>query len=133
METKLAIVGSRSFTDYLTFEGVIDEICRKYRYNCSEIISGGAKGTDTLAETYALKHKIPTKIFKPNWGLYGKSAGIIRNWEIINSCDVCVIFWNYISPGTKNDVALCEKLGKTFYIYNFLNNELKNNYQIKSK
>ena len=48
---KLAIVGSRTFTDYEVFQTILLE-----HYQISEIetiISGGATGFDTLAEKFA--------------------------------------------------------------------------------
>ena len=40
----------------------------------TEIISGGAKGIDTLAEKYADENNIPKLIIKPEYAKYGKSA-----------------------------------------------------------
>ena len=54
---KLAIVGTRTFTDY---EFLCWEV-NKFS-NITEIISGGAKGADKLAEQYAKEHKIPLSI-----------------------------------------------------------------------
>ena len=54
---KLLIVGSRSITDYDLSSVVPEEV--------SVIISGGARGVDTLAEEYADKRKISKIILQP--------------------------------------------------------------------
>ena len=60
----VGIVGSRSFSDYKLFK----EIIKKLNLNIDLIISGGARGADSLAKQYALENNIPIKIFYPDWG-----------------------------------------------------------------
>ena len=113
---KVAIVGSRTFTDYELAEKFIDKVCDDDAILISKIISGGAKGADTIAEEYARNHNIETQIFKPDWEKYGKSAGYKRNVDIIENCDICIAFWDGESKGTKHDIDLCKKLNKLIYI-----------------
>lgn len=111
---KLAIVGSRSFTDY---EKMKSHILMLYNIKSIEIIiSGGAIGTDSLAERFAKENSIPTNIIKPDWDKYGKSAGYLRNIDIISSADEILIFWDGVSKGTKNDIELSEKYRKPYHI-----------------
>lgn len=49
-----------------------------------KVIHGDAKGIDTLANEVALKFGIETTIFEANWRKYKKSAGPIRNAEMID-------------------------------------------------
>lgn len=72
--SKVAIVGSRNFNDY----DLLNERLKTYVDNISEIISGGAKGTDSLAEGFADEYNIKKTIFKAEWDKFGRSAGIIR-------------------------------------------------------
>ena len=62
-----------------------------------------------MAELYAREKGIKLTIFPADWEKYGKSAGMIRNKDIINNCDVCVAFWDGISKGTKNSISLAQK------------------------
>ena len=62
---KLAVIGSRTFLDYKLLSEKLDEIYEDY--GIDEIVSGGAKGADTLAERYALEHDIPIQIIKPKY------------------------------------------------------------------
>jgi len=77
---------------------------------------GGAKGADTLASIYAKEHNIPIIVYKPNWKKYGRSAGIIRNKDIVNYCDKLVAFWDGKSKGTLNSINLSKKDDKLLEI-----------------
>lgn len=55
---KLAIIGSRSLTN-INIDEEVDKL------NPTTIVSGGAKGIDTLAEDYAKRHNLPLIVFKP--------------------------------------------------------------------
>ena len=112
---KVLICGGRDFNDYKCFlrEIIInhDEI--------EEIISGGAVGTDSLAERHADYWGIPITIIKPDWKKYGKSAGFIRNQEMIDRHpDIVVAFWDGVSHGTKDTINRAKKAKiKTLIIY----------------
>lgn len=114
---KLAIVGSRTFTNYAEMLRYLDKIHTQTPISC--IISGGAIGADKLAEQYAHKRGILTHIFTPNWKTYGKSAGIIRNRDIIGECDRCVAFWDGKSTGTKHSIDFAKKTNKSCDIVYF--------------
>ena len=124
MDVELAIVGSRSFNDYATFNYVMNKICRENDYNVKKVISGGAVGPDTFGEQYARMRKIPFKVFLPDWKKEGRRAGFIRNVDIINACTVCVAFWDGESHGTKHDIELCIEQKKACWVYNVVTNKL---------
>ena len=100
--SKVAIVGSRGFNDY----ELLSERLKNHAGNISEIISGGAKGADSLAEMFADEYGIKKTIFKAEWDKFGRSAGIIRNKDIVKNCDVLIAFWDGKSKGTKNSIDL---------------------------
>jgi hypothetical protein len=103
---KLAIVGSRTFNNYEVVKSALKDL------TISEIVSGGAKGADSLAEQFAQENKIPIKVFKPDWEKYGRSAGMIRNKSIVDYADKVIAFWDGISKGTENSIGLARKQGK---------------------
>jgi len=114
---RIAIVGSRGFTNFDFLEKTILD---NYKLeNITEIISGGAKGADTLAEQFAIKHSIPMSIFTPDWELYGKSADYKRNIQIIDMSDEVIAFWDGISKGTKHSIDLANKDKKKVMIVKF--------------
>ena len=123
-DVKLAIVGSRTFFDYKVLKKTLDDISTEHCLSYVEIISGGAKGADSLGEMYAKEKGIPTKIFPAEWKKYGKSAGFKRNVDIIKNCNVCVCFWDGESHGTKHDIELCKEMHKPCFVWNFIKNEL---------
>lgn len=115
---KVAIIGSRSFTNYHFF----CESLNLLGLHISEIISGGAIGTDSLAEQWAKDQQIPCTIFKPDWAKYGKGAGIKRNKQIIENCDQCIAFWDGKSKGTESGIKLSKQLNKPLHLILHNNN-----------
>ena len=108
---KCAVVGSRTFQDYKYMVKMLGW------HDISLIISGGAKGADSLARIYAREHNIPLREHIPQWDLHGKKAGFIRNKLIIDDADVVIAFWDGISRGTAHSIKLAEEANKPFYIY----------------
>lgn len=113
----VAVIGSRSFDDYgLLSRFIITRILPK-RIHC--IISGGAKGADSLAERFAQEYHCDIKVFPAEWHIYGPKAGYLRNNDIIKSCDMSFAFWDGASRGTAHAIQLCEELNKPYWIYYF--------------
>lgn len=112
----LAIIGSRNFTDKTFFNNKISEWIAKYG-KPNRIISGGAKGADSLAADYAKARHIELIIYFPDWLQYGKSAGPIRNTLIINHCTHVLAFPSKNGVGTQDSLQKAEKLGKNITVY----------------
>ena len=105
---KVAVIGSRNITipnlgDYLPSE-------------CTELVSGGAKGVDTSAKEYAEAHDIKITEFLPDYANYGRGAPLKRNIQIIEYSDIVLAFWDGKSKGTKYVIDNCEKLKKSVRI-----------------
>ena len=101
---KLAIIGSRGLT--------IDNLGDYLPKGVTEIVSGGARGIDTVAATYAKESGIPLTLFLPQYHLYGRGAPIKRNRHIVEYADAVLAFWDGHSNGTKSVITLCQKLNK---------------------
>ena len=112
---KIVIAGSRTITDINILLKVIELSSYKITKD-DEIVSGGARGVDTLAEIYAKNKGIPIKIFKPDWNKYGKSAGVIRNYEMAKYCDVGIVIHNG-SNGSINMIKNLIKFNRDFFEY----------------
>lgn len=110
----LAIVGSRGITDINLSQYITEQP--------EMIISGGAKGIDTLAAEYAHAHNIPLKEFLPEYDKYGRGAPIIRNRLIVEAADKVIAFWDGKSKGTLSSINLAKKLGKSLLVINPCNN-----------
>ena len=118
---KLAVIGSRNFTDYETVRIILDELQKDIGFDV--IVSGGAKGADSLAEKYAWKNDIKLELYYPEWDKHGKSAGFIRNVEIWDNSDFGVAFWDGKSKGTAHSFKLAKKQNKSLYVFNNLIND----------
>jgi hypothetical protein len=103
---KIAVVGSRGFNDWQLFKSVMQE------YKPTEIISGGARGADSMAALWAKENKIPLKEIRPDYARYGRAAPIRRNDLIVDAAELVVAFWDGKSRGTKHVIDYTEKTGK---------------------
>lgn len=112
---KVAIVGSREFTQLGRVDAFVAKLAAKYPD--VHIISGGAVGVDQQAERAARTLKLGVTIFRPDWKQFGLSAGYRRNELIVREADVVVAFWDGRSRGTKHSIDLAEKAGKPVHIY----------------
>ena len=112
---KLAIIGSRTFNDY----NFLVESLEPYKSKITLVVSGAAKGADSLGEKWAIENNIKTLIFPADWNRFGASSGFRRNVDIIKHCDCCVAFWDGVSKGTKHSISLCEQYDKPYKICHF--------------
>lgn len=92
------VIGSRTFFDYSLLKEVLD------KHYISRIVSGGAKGADSLAARYASEEDILLLEFLPDYNKYGKKAPFVRNKLIVDASDVIIAFWDGKSNGTKNSL-----------------------------
>jgi len=113
---KLAIVGSRNFKSFRKMYLSIQKLMEVS--DIELIVSGGAKGADTLAEHFADMYNIPKKIFKPDWNTFGKRAGFLRNKDIVDTADQVIAFWDGKSKGTKSTIDLAKEQNKLLKIIN---------------
>ena len=100
-----AIVGSRNFNDYELLKSELKKVGIK------KIVTGGAKGADSLAEKYAHEYNIPLEIYKPDCKL-GRHAGFLRNKLIVDNSQSVIAFWNGESYGTLSTINHAKKTGK---------------------
>lgn len=101
---KILIIGSRSITNI--------DLSQYIPENVELIISGGAKGVDSLAEEYADKHKISKLIMYPQYERFRRGAPLKRNETMIELADYVLIFWDGQSKGTKYSIDYSQKMGK---------------------
>ena len=101
---KVAIIGSRSITDY--------DLTPHSPPETTEILSGGARGVDTLARLWALAHSLPCTELRPDYPRYGRSAPLKRNILLVQSADLVLAIWDGASRGTAFTIAECQRQGK---------------------
>jgi len=117
------VVGSRTITDASLVESCIYEAMERYSTidEYVTIVSGGAKGVDTLAQKWAKDHKADFILFKPYHMIdpsveYSPKFFFARNKQIADNADVVVILWDGQSNGTKHMVDYCKKRKKTYIL-----------------
>lgn len=109
---RLAVVGSRSFSDY-------DRLCQgisNLNIPIECIVSGGAKGVDSLAARYVKENDLPLVEYLPEYSKYGRSAPILRNRQIVDNADCIIAFWDGASRGTKDSIDYARRQGKKVVI-----------------
>jgi len=120
---KIIIAGSRNFSDYILLKSVLDEfidvISSEFKNEDIEIVSGGAKGADSLGKTYAMDRGLKFKEFPADWDQLGRGAGYIRNKAMGDYGDVLIAFWDGVSRGTKHMIRYMKLQGKAVRIVNF--------------
>lgn len=71
------------------------------RHGITEVVSGGAFGADSCGEDWARVNSIPVKVFKADWETHSKAAGPIRNQQMAEYADICILF-----PGGKGTASM---------------------------
>jgi len=104
---KVIIAGSRNITDYNAIKNIIEQS----QFEITEVVSGMARGIDSLAVKYAQENNIQLKQFPADWNKHGKSAGPIRNTEMANYADALIAIWDGQSRGTKHMIDVATKKG----------------------
>lgn len=102
----VAIVGSRDFADYPRLSRELERIRDGEPWH---VISGGAKGADSLAERYARTRCLPFTVYSADWGLHGRSAGFIRNDQIVDAAEMLIAFWDGTSKGTEHCIEMARR------------------------
>lgn len=130
---KVIIAGSRNFNNYTLLKSELDKLFSEPFI----VVSGGAKGADSLGEMYANEKGYLVERYLPKWndltvsncvikynsyGAYNALAGHNRNQEMLNaviknSDSGCVVaFWDGKSKGTENMIKISKNAGIIVYI-----------------
>ncbi len=112
----LAIVGSRDMIDDALFAKGIEAAIVQWGLP-DMVVSGGARGADTLGAQWAIINHVTLRVFEPDWKRYGKAAGIIRNKDIIGSATHVLAFPSKSGKGTQNSINLAQKKKKPLLVY----------------
>lgn len=104
---KVIVAGSRTFNDYELLKNKLDYFLQNQKD--ITIISGKARGADSLGEDYAHQNHHKLEEYPAMWDIYGKKAGYMRNEEMAKVADGAIIFWDGKSKGTKHMIDLCKK------------------------
>lgn len=110
---KCVIAGSR---DGILYSDVVEAM-----ENCgwmpTEVVSGMARGVDSLGELWAKKNNIPIKQFPADWKGLGRQAGYRRNEQMGNYAEALVAVWDGSSRGTKHMIDYAAEKGLKVYVH----------------
>lgn len=102
---RIIVCGGRNYADPVFVEMVISKLPTG-----TTIITGGAKGADTLAHLAAVEYNMITEEFFPGWKKYGNSAGPRRNKDMLDAgADYVIAFEG--GRGTAHMVKIARKAG----------------------
>jgi len=119
-EFKVIIAGGRDFKDLTLLCNTMDALLTRKRLTHKIIVvSGGARGADTIGEQYAKLRGYATIIMKADWDGIGKAAGIVRNGKMLEIANAVVCFWNNKSRGTKHMINITRNKGVPLHICNY--------------
>jgi len=107
---KVAVIGTRGYSDTEHFSAWV----KYYTQNLEKIcfVSGGCRsGADSLIELYATANENNMLVFYPQYDVYGKSAPLERNKQIVEGSDILIAFWDGVSSGTGHTIKLAQEKG----------------------
>lgn len=107
---KALICGGRDFNDGWLFLWTMDEVHANMQITM--VVHGGARGADTMAGEWADRNNIPVRVYEADWKTHGKSAGPIRNRQMLDEEDPDIIIAFPGGSGTAHMVKISKDAGK---------------------
>jgi len=108
---KVLICGTRTWNDQRPVWRVLDDL---YEANPDlEVIHGAAKGADSIAGQIATSFGIPVTAVPADWEKFGKSAGPMRNKEMLGMAPDLVVAFRRDgeSRGTDHMIRIARRAG----------------------
>lgn len=110
----LVVFGSRSIRPS---HQLLDALSYTHDVGFDLIISGGAKGVDTVAEEWAASKDKAFECYPADWEKHGRVAGMIRNRFMADRATHGICVWDGTSRGTKDMLEVMEERGKPVAAY----------------
>lgn len=111
---KVGVVGSRDYNDYASFCKYMSAF-RKY-IDIDMIISGGARGVDSMAYRYAVEKGITFVCHPPIPEEGFPKALFRRNLRIVDTSEAIIAFPKGKSSGTRHTISLAKRREIPCYI-----------------
>jgi hypothetical protein len=110
LSVKVAVLGSRSVRSL----AVVASAIQQSGFPVSQVLSGGARGVDSMAVAWAQQRGIPFRVFPAQWQFFGRSAGVIRSRELLRHSQAVVLVWSgcrRCSPGSWHELSEAQRIG----------------------
>ena len=104
---KIAIVGSPAYSDLWQVVAYVRRLPRD-----TTVISGAAKGVETVVAKVARLCGLEFIEYLPNWDKHGNADGMFQREQIVDHCDRLVAFWDGGSKATKDSIDQAKAVGK---------------------
>ena len=114
VQMKVIIAGSRHITNSSVVAGAIAQW--QLAYPLTEVVVGGGRGVDHLAEQWALAESMPLRRFPADWERYGRAAGPIRNRQMASYAKGLLALPAGASRGTRDMITQAHKYGLTIFV-----------------
>ena len=102
------IAGGRNITD----QQWVDLAVQQSKFEITEVVSGTARGADTLGEEWAARNNVPVKRFPAEWDRLGKKAGFVRNHKMVTYADALILVWDGHSSGSGHTLAIAHVMAR---------------------
>ncbi len=112
---RVIVAGSRGLKNFPLLCGLMDEFRRAYDIQC--VVSGTAKGADTMGAAWARRNRIAVVEFPADWEQHGKRAGYLRNVQMAEFATALVAFWDGKSPGTKHMIEIAQGMRRLVEVH----------------
>ena len=119
---KIIIAGGRNITDYhIMLDAIVKSgYWKLYKQNI-EVVSGMARGADSLGVEFAKRNGLIVHEFPADWERLGRAAGHIRNADMgkwAKAHDGALLaLWDGSSPGSRHMVEWAKKNSLEHYVY----------------
>jgi hypothetical protein len=116
---RLIIAGGRDFNNFKLLSKETLEFIGDNTPENTTIISGLAKGADTLGCEFARKYGFELRGFAAEWNKFGRSAGIMRNKLMAKNADSLIAFWDGKSKGTMHMIDYAYSLNLNIKVVHY--------------
>lgn len=107
------IAGTRDGCQY----GHLVEALKKCGWVPTTVISGCARGADSIGEAWAIKHQVPVEKFPADWERFGQRAGYLRNLQMACRAQALIALWDGKSKGTEHMIDIALEKGIKVYVH----------------
>lgn len=93
---KVIVAGGRDLVPTLEMEAWLMQTL--HNMGATEVVSGCQRGGDELGQQVAIRMNLPVIPFPAAWQIHGKAAGPMRNRQMAEYADACILLPG--GPGT---------------------------------
>ena len=116
---RIIIAGGRDFNNADMVEACLHMHTKGLQPGDVQIVSGAARGADSIGMEIAKKYETNLAIFPAQWNTHGKSAGYKRNVLMAENADMLLAFWDGNSRGTKHMIDIAKQKGLVVEVFNY--------------